>query len=351
MAHKNLLKGFKRPKSISFEPNELKNDYGKFTASPFEPGFGTTIGNTLRRVLLSSIQGYAITAVKITSYDAQGIPHGISSEYEMIPNTVEDTLEVINNLKQVRLKLPEEKEQDMLIYEWSGRAEISGADFAKTGSVEVLNPEQHVMTLMDNAHVEIEVQIDLGRGYVPQEVNAQYIEVIGTIPVDAIFSPVKKVKYAVVPTRVGHRSDYDKLILEIWTDGTVGPEDALADAAKIAKDHFAVFINFNEDAFDLEDESEEDGEKIRQVMNTPVEELELSVRSSNCLKQTNIKTIGELVKKTIDDLNNTRNFGKKSLDEIVSKLAEWNLALGITNTSDLKKARILSSKKEEEDEA
>ena len=351
MAHKNLLKGFKRPKSISFEPNELKNDYGKFTAMPFESGFGTTIGNTLRRVLLSSIQGYAITAVKLTSYDVQGIPHDISREYEMIPNTVEDTLEVINNLKQLCIRLPEEKEQEVLTYEWSGKADITGADFAKTSNIEVLNPEQHIMSLMDGAKVVMEVQIDLGRGYVPQEVNAQYIDVIGTIPVDAIFSPVQKVKYMVEPTRVGQRSDYDKLILEIWTDGTVKPEDALADAAKIAKDHFTVFINFNEDIFDLDDESDEDSEKIRQIMNTPVEELELSVRSSNCLKQSNIKTIGELVKRSEDELNNTRNFGKKSLDEIIGKLSEWNLSLGITNSSDLKKARIISIKKEEENEA
>ncbi|MDR0551992.1 MAG: DNA-directed RNA polymerase subunit alpha [Spirochaetaceae bacterium] len=350
MAHKSLIKGFKRPKSISFEPGELRGDYGKFSASPFEPGFGTTIGNTLRRVLLSSIQGYAITAVKITSYDNQGIPHDISSEYEAIPNTVEDTLEVINNLKQLRLKLPDEKEQDTLTYEWSGRADIKGSDFAKTGSVEVLNAGQHIMTLMDGARVLFEIQIDCGRGYVPQEQNAQYIDVIGTIPVDAIFSPVRKVKYTVEPVRVGQRSDYDKLILEIWTDGTVNPEDALADAAKIAKDHFTVFINFNEDIFDLDDETEEDSEKIRALMNTSVDELELSVRSGNCLRQTNIRTIGELVRRTEEELNNTRNFGKKSMDEIKARLADWNLSLGITNTSELKKAKMLA-KKEEEDEA
>ncbi|MDR2601266.1 MAG: DNA-directed RNA polymerase subunit alpha [Spirochaetaceae bacterium] len=351
MAHKNLLKGFKRPKSISFEQNELERDYGKFTAAPFEAGFGATVGNTLRRILLSSIQGYAISAVKITSYDAQGVSHSISSEYEMIPNTVEDTLEIINNLKLLRISLPEDVEQDIITYEWSGNVEITGASFEKEGKLEVKNPKQHIMMLMDGAHIELEIQIDLGRGYVPQEVNAQYIEVIGTIPMDSIFSPVKKVKYFVEPTRVGQRTDYDKLVMEIWTDGTVTAEDALAEAAKIAKDHFSVFINFNENTFDFDDDNDEDIEKIRQVMNTPVEELELTARSSNCLKQSNIRTIGDLVKRTEEELNNTRNFGKKSLDEIINKLSEWNLSLGITNTNDLRRAKILTSKKEYEDEA
>ena len=223
MARKNLLKGFKRPKSITFEHSELRKDYGKFTAAPFEPGFGTTVGNTLRRVLLSSIQGYAITAVKITSYDETGTAHMISSEFETIPNIVEDTLEVINNLKQIRLKLPDDLESDTLLYEWSGKCEIKSSDFARPGQVEVLSAGQHIMTLMDNARLDFEVQIDLGRGYVPSEVNERYVDVIGTIPLDAIFSPVKKVKYSVVPTRVVQRNDYDKLELEIWTDGTIRP--------------------------------------------------------------------------------------------------------------------------------
>lgn len=353
MARKNLLKGFKRPKGITFEHGELKPNYGKFIAAPFEPGFGTTVGNTLRRVLLSSIQGYAITAVKITSYDADGVPHTVSSEFETIPNIVEDTLEVINNLKQIRLKLPQDVEQNILIYEWTGKKEIKSDDFGRTGEVEILSTGQHIMTLMDNAHIEIEAQIDLGRGYIPSEVNEQYVEVIGTIPMDAIYSPVKKVKYAVEPTRVGQRSDYDKLVLEIWTDGTVKPDDALAEAAKIAKDHFSVFINFDENNLGLDEDLDEDDEHIRQILNTPVEELELSVRSSNCLKNANIKTIGELTRKTEDDITKTRNFGKKSLLEIKEKLKEWNLGLGITDVNVLKNAvKITSSpQKEEEDES
>lgn len=351
MARKNLLKGFKRPKGITFEHGELKPNYGKFIAAPFEPGFGTTVGNTLRRVLLSSIQGYAITAVKITSYDKDGVPHVVSSEFENIPNIVEDTLEVINNLKQMRLKLPEEVEQDTLLYEWKGQCEIKSDDFSRPGQLEVLSQGQHIMTLMDDARIELEVQVDLGRGYVPSEVNEKYIEVIGTIPMDAIFSPVKKVKYSVEPTRVGQRSDYDKLILEVWTDGTIRPDDALAEAAKIAKDHLSVFINFDENNLGSEDELDEGDERIRQILNTPVEELELSVRSSNCLKNANIRTIGELTRKTEDDIAKTRNFGKKSLQEIKEKLKEWNLSLGMTDYSVLKNSVKLTAEKEEEDEA
>ncbi|HON13233.1 MAG TPA: DNA-directed RNA polymerase subunit alpha [Treponema sp.] len=351
MARKNLLKGFKRPKGITFEHGELRPNYGKFIAAPFEPGFGTTVGNTLRRVLLSSIQGYAITAVKITSYDKDGVPHVVSSEFENIPNIVEDTLEVINNLKQLRLKLPEEVEQDTLLYEWKGQCEIKSDDFSRPGQLEVLSQGQHVMTLMDDARIELEIQVDLGRGYVPSEVNEKYIEVIGTIPMDAIFSPVKKVKYSVEPTRVGQRSDYDKLILEVWTDGTIRPDDALAEAAKIAKDHLSVFINFDENNLGSEDEMDEGDERIRQILNTPVEELELSVRSSNCLKNANIRTIGELTKKTEDDIAKTRNFGKKSLQEIKEKLKEWNLSLGMTDYSVLKNSVKLTAEKEEEDEA
>jgi DNA-directed RNA polymerase subunit alpha len=351
MARKNLMQGFKRPKSFTFEHGELSHDYGKFIASPFEPGFGTTVGNTLRRVLLSSIQGYAITAVKIESIDASGTTHNISSEFETIPNIVEDTLEVINNLKQIRLKLPQDEEQDVLLYEWTGKQEIKSDDFARPGQVDVLSSGHHIMTLMDNANIRFEIQIDLGRGYVPSETNERYIEVINTIPLDAIFSPVKKVKFNVETTRVGQRNDYDKLNLEIWTDGTIKPEDALAEAAKIAKDHFSVFINFDENNIGLDDDLDDENDHIRKVLNTPVEELELSVRSSNCLKNANIKTIGELTRKTEDDIARTRNFGKKSLQEIKEKLKEWNLSLGITDLNVLKNARMEPKEKDTEDEA
>ncbi|CAM4156473.1 DNA-directed RNA polymerase subunit alpha [Treponema peruense] len=348
MARKNLLKGFKKPKGITFEHLETNPNYGKFTAYPFEPGFGTTVGNTLRRVLLSSIQGYAISSVRITSYDADGVPHVISSEFETIPNISEDTLEVLNSLKQIRLRLPRDIEQDTILYEFKGPGTISSDDFEKPGQLEVMTKGLEVFTMMDGASLEIEIQVDLGRGYVPAEVNEHYIEVVGTIPMDCIFTPVPKVKYSIEPCRVGQRNDYDKLILEIWTDGSIKPEDALAEAAKIAKDYFAIFVNFNESEYSGGDELDEGDEMVRQLLNTSVEELELSVRSSNCLKNANIHTIGELTKKTEEDITKTRNFGKKSLEEIKAKLEEHGLTLGMTDYSHLKDVNLRKHKDENE---
>ncbi len=349
MARKNLLKGFKKPKGITFEHIETNPNYGKFTAYPFETGFGTTIGNTLRRVLLSSIQGYAISSVRITSYDADGVPHVISSEFETIPNVSEDTLEILNSLKQIRLRLPGDTEQDTLLYEFKGPGTIKSDDFEKEGQLEVLTKDMEIFTMMEGCHVDFEIQVDFGRGYVPAEVNAHYIEVIGTIPMDAIFSPVRKVKYAIEPCRVGQRNDYDKLVLEVWTDGTIAPENALGEAAKIAKDHFSIFVNFNDSEISGGDDVDEGDDRIRVLLNTPVEELELSVRSSNCLKNANIRTIGELTKKTEDDIAKTRNFGKKSLTEIKEKLLEWNLTLGMTDYSHLKNAVDLTKPKQKEE--
>ena len=350
MARKNLLKGFKKPKGINFEHVENNSNYGKFTAYPFEPGFGTTVGNTLRRVLLSSIQGYAVSSVRITSYDADDVPHVISSEFETIPNVVEDTLEVLNSIKQIRLRLPEDVEQDTFLFEFKGPGDVTSNCFDKGDQLEVFTKDLHIFTMMEGAHLEFEVQVDLGRGYVPADTNEQYIEVVGTIPMDAIFTPIQKVKYSIEPCRVGQRNDYDKLILEIWTDGTIAPDDALAEAAKIAKDHFAIFVNFNDTEVGHGEDVDEVSERIRQILSTPVEELELSVRSSNCLKNANIRTIGELTKKTEEDIAKTRNFGKKSLTEIKEKLQEWNLNLGMTDYSSLKTAVNLS-KKEESDES
>ena len=347
MARKNLLKGFKKPKSIQFEHLETNPNYGKFTAYPFETGFGTTVGNTLRRVLLSSIQGYAISSVRITTYDEDEVPHVVSSEFETIPNVSEDTLEILNSLKQLRLRLPDDVEQDTFLFDFKGAKIVKSDDFAKDG-LEILSKDKVMFSMMDGAHLEIEVQVDLGRGYVPAEVNAKYLEVVGTIPMDAIFTPVNKVKYSIEPCRVGQRNDYDKLILEIWTDGTVSPEDALAEAAKIAKDHFSIFVNFSENDVLGSDDFDEGDDKIRQLLNTPVEELELSVRSSNCLKNANIRTIGELTKKTEDDIAKTRNFGKKSLTEIKEKLLEWGLNLGMT-TSDYSRLKNVNKPEQKEE--
>jgi len=337
MVRKNLLKGFKKPKGITFEHSEVEANYGRFVAYPFERGYGVTIGNTLRRILLSSIQGYAISAVKITAYKDDGSPHMIASEYEPIPEVMEDTPDFINNLKQVQLRLVGDLEEKTIVVESKGGGELRARDLAVDTEVEIINGDFHLATLMEKANIEFEIQINLGRGYVPAERNEKYIEVIGTIPIDAIFSPIQKVKYSVENTRVGQRTDYDKLILEIWTDGTITPDDALAEAAKIAKDHFTIFINFDEAEAGGDDEVDEDEERIRALLDTPVEELELSVRSSNCLRNANIRTIGDLTKKTEDEITKTRNFGKKSLQEIRDKLQARGLDLGMKDYSALKK--------------
>ena len=350
MGRKRLMKGFKKPKGITFEHSTVEETYGKFVAYPFERGFGTTIGNTLRRVLLSSIQGYAVTAVKFTCYDSEGNPHIVSSEFESIPGVVEDTPEIIASLKKLKLMMPEEVEEKTILIECKGPGTVTGADFEKD-TVEVINKDLVIFTMMEDANIDLDVQIDLNRGYVPSELNEKYIEEIGTIPVDAVFSPVKRVLYSIENCRVGQRNDYDKLILEIYTDGTILPQNALAEAAKIAKDHFTIFINFDESVINSSDEVDEEEERVQQILSTPVEELELSVRSSNCLKNADIRTIGDLTRKTEEEIAKTRNFGKKSLTEIKEKLKEWNLSLGMTDYSVLKTSIRIPGNKEEENEA
>ena len=349
MARKNLLKGFKKPKNIKFEPSESTKNYGKFVAYPFERGYGTTIGNSLRRVLLSSIQGYAVSALKITTYDEEGNAHFLSSEYEEMPGIVEDTPDVINRLKRLQIETSEEVEQKVILVELKGKQEVTAAAFEVDG-ITIANRDMPVMTMMADAHIELELQIDLGRGYVPVEINEKYIEVVGTIPIDAVFSPVERVKYSIEPTRVGQRNDFDKLILEVWTDGTVDPVDAVAEAAKIAKDHFDIFINFNEDEIQSDDDEDEDVRSLTKLLETPVDELELSVRASNCLKNAKIHSIGDLIQRSEEDIAKTRNFGKKSLQEIKEKLAEWNLSLGMTDLSQLKGSAVMPREKEEEDD-
>lgn len=351
MARKNLLKGFKRPKGITFEHSEVTPNYGRFTAQPFERGFGTTVGNTLRRILLSSIQGYAVTAIRVTSFDDDGNAHVLSSEFEAIPHVVEDTPDIINNLKQVQVFLDNDLEQKTLLLELNGKQTVTAGSLADSDGVRVMNPDLHLFTMMKEARLEFEIQLDLGRGYVPAEQNEKYVEVIGTIPMDAIFSPIRRVRFNVENTRVGHRTDYDKLVFEVWTDGTIKPDDAVAEAAKIAKDHFTIFVNFDEGSLITDDDVDEDEERIREILQTPVEELELSVRSSNCLKNASIRTIGDLTSRTEEEIARTRNFGKKSLLEIKEKLSEWGLSLGMTDYSSLKKsARFLARKAEEENE-
>lgn len=350
MARRNLLKGFKKPKLLEFEKQEQTRVYGKFFAYPFEPGFGTTVGNTLRRILLSSIQGYAISAVRISYYNQDGTPHVVSSEFENIPGVSEDTLEVLSCLKHMDIRLPDDAEDGTFVFDFDNINVIKSSDFNRDGSIEVLNEPFEILHLMPQVHLEIELQVNLARGFVSADMNAEYVEVIGTIPLDVVYSPIRRVSYSIEPCRVGQRSDYDKLILEIWTNGIITPEDALGEAAKIAKDHFTVFINFNEDGLDGEDDGDKRDEAVATLLAMPVEKLELTVRAMNVLDKEGIRTLGELVKKTEDEIANMRNVGKKCLTEIQEKLQEYNLSLGMTDYSHLRD-NILTKQKEKTDEA
>ena len=351
MARKSLLKGFKKPTGITSEHAVSTAEYGKFIAYPFERGFGTTVGNTLRRVLLSSIQGYAVTAIRFTTFSGEDhTAHLVTSEYEPLTGVREDINDIIAAIKKLQISMPEDSEGTVITIACKGPGVITGADFEKN-QVTVTNKDLEIFTMMDDCDMEMEVQIDLGRGYVPSEYNEKYSEEPGTISIDAFFSPVKRVKYSIEPTRVGQRNDYDKLILEIYTDGTISPENALGEAAKIIKDHFTIFINFDEGKIASNDEVDEEEERIKSILDTPVEELDLTVRSSNCLKNAGIKTIGDLAKKTEDEIGKTRNFGKKSLSEIKDKLKEWGLTLGMTDFSVLKTSIKVPENKEVDNEA
>ena len=353
MARKNLLKGFKRPSGITSDHTVSTSDYGKFVAYPFERGFGTTVGNTLRRVLLSSIQGYAVTAIRFTTFGNadHSEPHMVTSEFEPLRGVREDISDIIAAIKKLQISMPEESEGTVLVIPCKGPGVITGKDFERD-MVKVTNPDLPIFTMMDDCDLEMEVQIDLGRGYVPSELNEKYSEEPGVISIDAFYSPVKRVRYSIEPTRVGQRNDYEKLTLEIWTDGTITPENALGEAAKIVKEHFTIFINFDEGKICTTEEADEEEARIRDLLSTPVEELELTVRSSNCLKNAGIKTIGDLARKTEDEIAKTRNFGKKSLSEIKDKLREWGLTLGMTDFSVLKTSiKVPENKEEENNEA
>ena len=353
MARKYLLKGFKRTSGIISDHTVSTADYGKFVAYPFERGFGTTVGNTLRRVLLSSIQGYAVTAIRFTTFgngDSRDA-HMVTSEFEPLRGVKEDISDIIAAIKKLQISMPDDSEGTVLTIPCKGPGVITGKDFERD-QVTVTNPDLPIFTMMDDCDLEMEVQIDLGRGYVPSELNEKYSEEPGTIAIDAFFSPVKRVLYSIEPTRVGQRNDYEKLTLEIYTDGTISPENALGEAAKIVKEHFTIFINFDEGQVCTTEEIDEEEERIRKLLDTPVEELELTVRSSNCLKNAGIKTIGDLARKTEDEIAKTRNFGKKSLSEIKDKLREWGLTLGMSDFSVLKTSiKVPENKEVENNEA
>lgn len=309
-----------RPKRLEVEEETLSATYGKFTAEPLERGYGTTLGNALRRVLLSSLQGAAVVAVKF---------EGVHHEFSTIPGVKEDVSEIILNLKDVKFKALTSKQKRIRI-DRNGPCVVTGADISAGTTLEVLNPDAIVATLGEGAHLEAEMIVEVGKGYEPAESRKNEDMPIGWIPIDAVFSPITRVNFRAEQARVGQRTDYDKLILEIQTDGSVRPDDALAYSAKILKDQVQIFINFDE-VEDQAEEREEEGETSGHNPNLDrkVSELELSVRAANCLKAANIRFIGELVQKTDAEMLKTKNFGRKSLNEIKDILQTMNLHLGL----------------------
>jgi len=308
-----------KPKRIEIDQDSYSNTYGKFVCEPLERGFGITIGNSLRRILLSSLQGAAIVSVKFD---------GVLHEFSTIPGVLEDVTDIILNLKEIRFKLLDVEEATLHLSK-EGEGVAKAGDIDTHGMAEVLNPDQHIATLNKEAKLNIEMVVRLGKGYVPAERLKTKDAPIGVIPVDAVFSPIKKVNYVVTNARVGQITDYDKLTLEVWTDGSVLPDDAVAFAAKILKEQMTPFINFEEEPEPIEEEEEEKEEPLNENLFRPVSELELSVRSANCLKNANITYIGELVQKTEAEMLKTKNFGRKSLNEIKSILEEMGLHLGM----------------------
>jgi DNA-directed RNA polymerase subunit alpha len=308
-----------RPRRLELESAEADNSYGRFWCEPLERGFGQTLGNSLRRVLLSSLQGTAITAVRIK---------GVLHEFSTVPGVLEDVADIILNLKEVRLRMHAPGPKNLRVRR-TGEGVVTAADLvAEDSSVEVMNPDHKIATLTGDAEFELECTIDHGKGYRPAEKNKGEDMPIGTIPIDSIFSPVRKVNYTVTPSRVGRETDFDRLNLEVWTDGSVAPVDAVAYSAKILKDQLAIFINFEEPE-EAAAPSLELGEAMNPHLLRSVDELELSVRSANCLQNANIRYVGELVQRTEGEMLKTKNFGRKSLNEIKDVLQSMGLSLGM----------------------
>ena len=313
------LASFQKPKRIETDRSSLSNDYGRFVAEPFERGFGVTVGHALRRVLLSSLTGTAVTALKI-----QGVYH----EFSTIPGVLEDTTEIILNIKELLLKLHVDRPKQ-LVLQATGPMDVLARDIRPDADVEVLNPDLHIATLNKDATLEITMDVQLGRGYVPAERHAQEIVDPQVIPIDAVFSPIRKVAFHVENTRVGQATDYDRLILDVHTNGSLHPEEAVAQAARILQEHLQVFVSFHEEPVQEVPAVDEERQRLFENLNRSVDELELSVRSYNCLKNANIRTIGELVQKNESEMLKTRNFGRKSLNEIKEILTEMGLSLGM----------------------
>ena len=322
-------KGFQRPKRMEVERETLTAKFGRFSAQPFERGFGTTIGNALRRILLSTIEGAAVTAVKID---------GVLHEFTAIPGLVEDTTDIILNLKQVPFRLHGEHSETLTLSA-EGPATIKSGSIKAGANVEILDPTVPIATLSEEGKISMEMRLKRGRGYIPADRNFEDDLGIGYIPLDSVHSPVRKVNYIVEDARLGQTTDYDKLTMEIWTTGAVTPQEAVAYAAKILKDHMAIFISFEETPEEELDFPTTEDERLLETLGRSVDELELSVRSYNCLKNADITNIRDLVTKTESEMLKTKNFGRKSLNEIKDILAEMGLSLGMTIDPKKMKAR------------
>ena len=306
---------FEKPNIECLEVDD-NNNYAKFVCEPLERGYGVTIGNSLRRILLSSLTGCALTSVKI---------EGVLHEFSSIPNVVEDVPEIIVNLKNVRLKFAENEEKVMRI-NFKGEGEVTAGDIITDGTVEILNPDLHIATVSEGGQLIMEMTADMGRGYSPSEKNKKPNQDISVLPIDSIYTPVKKVNYQVKNTRVGQMVDYDKLIIEVWTDGSLKAHEALSLAAKVMTGHLELFIDLSEATRNTQVMIEKEESKKEKVLETSIEELELSVRSFNCLKRAGIATVEDLTNRSESDMMKVRNLGKKSLDEVIAKLHSLGLS-------------------------
>jgi DNA-directed RNA polymerase subunit alpha len=314
-----MFRGFQKPKRLVANTETLSERYGMFTAQPFERGFGTTIGNALRRALLSSIEGAAITAVRI---------EGVAHEFSPIPGVVEDATDIILNLKQIPFKMSGEGAKTVRL-KIDEAGEVLSGSIETDADVEVLDRNLHVATVSEGGKLSIEMRLKVGRGYVSADRNFDEDLPLGYIPIDSVHSPVRKVNYNVEAARLGQMTDYDKLTLEVWTNGAVSPADSIGMAAKLLKDHMTIFVNFEETPESSDEPIERAAGQMNEVLNRSVEELELSVRSYNCLKNANIQTIGDLVQKTEAEMLRTKNFGRKSLNEIKEILGGLGLGFGM----------------------
>jgi len=322
------VKELKMPKRLTADPDALTYNYGKFIAEPLARGFGITLGNSLRRILLSALKGAAVTAVKID---------GVLHEFSTIPGVVEDVTQIVLNLKEIQFKLFDDGPVTLYL-DARGMGEVTAADIQPNSRVEIMNPDQHIATLDKNGELRMEIYVDTGRGYVPAELSKDNDPAVGVIPVDSIFSPIKKANFRVEDTRE-EMTDYDRLLLEVWTNGSITAKDAIAEAAKILIRHLNMFVEFDEAYIEEEEEVNEEAEKRKVYLSKPVAELELSVRSANCLEAANIITIRDLVTKTEQEMLKYRNFGRKSLNEIKEILSEMGLSFGMVLDGETEKER------------